>query len=160
MNYFRGQESAPYHLSVGAVILDEQNRVACLHFSTDDHGTKGEAYLLMRETVEQGETLAEAVRRGIKEEIGVEAEIQDFIGTIISHFGFRTTIVEKTTLYFLCKALFKEAKPEPNNAFEASGILEWRSIDFLIEQGKKQAAHFQRDDIDESTILECVQKLM
>lgn len=154
MNYYRGQEGAPFHLSVGAVVLNEDREVCCRHYRQNEQGVRGDLYLLMRETVEQGETIEEALLRGCIEELGLKVSVKDFIGSIISHFPFKGETIEKTTLYFLCDSK-EEAKENPGG-WEASGKLEWHDPSFLIEQSRKQAEHFARDDYDESTVLQRV----
>lgn len=47
---------------------------------------KGDIYLLMRETIEHGETIEESIHRGLLEEFGSTGDIKNFLGSIVSHF--------------------------------------------------------------------------
>lgn len=150
-NIFRGQEGAPYHLSVGAVVINDKGLVACRHHQHDEHNRPTDAYLLMRETIEPNETLENAVSRGLKEEYGVVATIKHFLGPVISHYEYQNRIIEKTTLFFLCELTGMTESSEQD--FENSVPLEWHKIDFLIEKQHTQARQLNRDDIDDSLAL-------
>lgn len=149
---FQGQVGAPYHLSVGAVVVNNMRLVACRHHDKDEHGRPVDGYILMRESVEENETVEEAVKRGLKEEFGIEARILEFLGPVISHYDYQDQKVEKTTLFFLCE--FKKVVESPITDFENSVPLEWCEIDFLIEKQHAQAKQLNRDDIDDSLALE------
>lgn len=73
-HYFIGQKKNPYHLSVGAVVLNSKKQVYCHHL----RGMRGkkDVYLLMRETVRPNDSLEEALKRGLKKEFGMRAKVQ------------------------------------------------------------------------------------
>ena len=50
---------------------------------------------LMRETLEDDETLEQAVSRGVKEEFGVEGKLEKYIGTVIHQVSSPTVTFEK-----------------------------------------------------------------
>jgi len=158
MNYYSGKLGLPYHLSVGAIVVNEKKEVGCRHYSANEHEEQGELYVVMRETMEPGETIEQTLARGCQEELGLTVEIKEFIGSIVSHFSRGTETVEKTTLYFLCEPR-SEVPAEPGG-FEATGTIEWQPLDWLIEQSKKQGKHFGRDDYDESAVLERAAQLI
>ncbi|HRV76395.1 MAG TPA: NUDIX hydrolase, partial [Candidatus Saccharimonadales bacterium] len=79
-NYFQGRSDHPYHLSVGAVLLNDKNEVAC-HYFVDAPVIGGEVCILMRESVEDGEVLEEALARGLMEEFGAMGNISTYIGS-------------------------------------------------------------------------------
>jgi hypothetical protein len=161
-NYFQGNSKHPQHISVGAIVLNEKNEICCHHFDT----TKGkfkrywqeegldDFYILMRETLEQNETLEHALRRGLMEEFGVEAELLDYIGSIRSHFEHNKITIEKTTLYFLCKLKNQDLNKRGSGDVENESQVEWHTTNFLIPKMKEQARIYGRTDVDESSILE------
>lgn len=157
-NLFAGQEGAPYHLSVGAAVINDKGEVCCRHHQTDEHNRPVDGYVLMRETIEGGESLEIAVERGLKEEFRVKASMRDFLGPVISHYGFKDYQIEKTTLFFLCD--FQSYVEGSVSGFETDGKLEWRDIDFLTEKNIAQAKHLGRDDIDDSIALERAKQLI
>lgn len=90
-------------------MVNEKQEVACHYFKEvvlkgrDNYKDQvfKDFYIVMRETPELGETLEEAVYRGLMEEFGIEGTIKTYVGSIkanLPHYGFT---VEKTTLYFL-----------------------------------------------------------
>lgn len=118
----RATKTNPYHLSVGAVVTNQQ-RVALI--------IKPDYYVtLLRETIHLNESLAAALQRGAKEELGITIEIDRFLGGISrdsQDFGWtkpaNTTqdqpVVEKTTVYFLCHETGKTApNPEPDEVID------------------------------------------
>lgn len=167
MNYFQGNSSHPQHVSVGAVLVNDKNEVCCHHFDSKKFDFKGywkdenieDFYILMRETVESGETLEAALRRGLLEEFGAEAELVDYIGSIQSHFKSKGVEIEKTTLYFLCKLISQDLNKRSAGDVEFESQVEWRSADFLIPKMKEQSARYGRTDIDESQILKRLKTL-
>lgn len=69
--FFQAKNEQPYHLSIGAVLFNEDGRVACHHFP-EILGQK-DIYILMRESVEDEETPLETLQRGLEEEFGATA---------------------------------------------------------------------------------------
>lgn len=89
----RGDKNNPYHLSVGAVLI-EDGKIYLIK--------KPDGYLtLPRETMYLEESLIKTLKRGCEEEMGVKVELERFLGTLISNFNREDgTKIEKTTLYF------------------------------------------------------------
>src|SRR5579885_2157353 len=75
--FFQASAEQPYHLSIGAVLFDDQGRVACHHFK-EIFGFK-DVYILMRESMENDETPLMTLHRGLREEFGVIAEPVAFL---------------------------------------------------------------------------------
>ena len=79
-NYFKASKENPYHLSIGAVVLNGEGKILCHHF--ESLTLKGETfkdfYILMRETIEPSETIEACLERGLREEFGCKAEIKRF----------------------------------------------------------------------------------
>lgn len=161
-NYFQGNSEHPRHISVGAVVLNDKNEVCCHHFDSTKGKYEGywketgleNFYILMRETIEPNETLEQALHRGLMEEFGIEAELIDYFGSIQSHFKSKEAEIEKTTLYFLCKLVDQDLSKRSKGDVEFESQIEWHTPDFLIPIMKEQAIKYDRQDIDESSILE------
>jgi ADP-ribose pyrophosphatase YjhB (NUDIX family) len=113
----------------------------------------------MRETINPGENLDIAVKRGLIEEFGAEAEIVDYIGSIRSHFKDKDVEIEKTTIYFVCKLISQDLSKRSDEDIEGKSYVEWQTASFLIPKMKEQSKKYSRTDIDESEILERFQKL-
>lgn len=150
-NLFHAKQSQPYHLSIGAVLFDQNGRVACHHFS-EIHGHK-DIYILMRETMEDDETLLMTLHRGLKEEFGVLAKPVAFLGALTGflkdpHFSF-----DKTTLYFACQFVDWDPKGRDLDDPEGWSTIEWHEPDELIVLMQSQGARFQRVDADESEMI-------
>lgn len=164
MNYYQGNASHPQHISVGAILANGAGEVCCHHFLAKDldgywvEQGLDDFYLLMRETVEPGETLEAAVLRGLREEFGATAEIVDYVGSIQSHHRHRDVEVEKTTLYFFCRLVDQDPSRRGGD-IESKTTLEWRPADFLIPKMREQTARFGRTDVDESSVLERARRL-
>lgn len=166
-NYFQGNSQHPQHISIGALVLNEEGKVCCHHFDSTKSNFKGywkdqgleDFYILMRETVEPNETLEQALHRGLMEEFGIEAELVDYIGSIQSHFKSKGVEIEKTTLYFLCKLKSQDLSRRSAGDVEFESQVEWQTPDFLIPKMKEQVTKYDRTDIDESKILEKIKNL-
>lgn len=161
---FKSTEESPYHLSVGAVLHNDNGQIACHYFKefevSDEHRKYEDFYILMRETVETEESLEYAVLRGIREEFGSTGEIIKYIGTLITKFPRGDVWIEKTTVYFLVKLKDFNVHKRASEDEESVSVIEWQPIDFLIEKMKKQGVEYERTDLDESIILERAKKLL
>jgi hypothetical protein len=159
-NYFVGHSKHPRHLSSGAVLTNEKGEICVHHFDNPEllRGLWTEAgivdfYLLMRETPNPNETLEHALHRGLMEEFGAKATIEDYLGSIKSNFKHKDVVVEKTTIYFLCKLVSQDETLRKGD-IESKTKLEWHTPQFLIPKMKEQAVRYGRTDVDESSILE------
>ncbi len=157
---FQHSEGNPYHISVGAVLVNAEGKI-CVHaFRVDGLepwqqvvlGTAEHLYILMRESLEEGETLDEAVLRGIQEEFGATGIVKRYLGSIQARaLSTRKGAFEKTTLYFEveCTGL-GERSPDDE---ESHSTIEWHDPDTLIAKMRSQKNDV-RDDLDESKIIE------
>lgn len=116
-------------------------------------------YILMRKTIEQNETLEQALHRGLTDEFNAVASLDDYLGSIVSTAfdgpdPLTAVPFQKTTLYFLCT--YQKDAGERRDLSDAEGrsILEWKSAEELIPVMREQKERFGREDVDESAILE------
>ncbi|MDX9913848.1 MAG: NUDIX domain-containing protein [Candidatus Moranbacteria bacterium] len=156
-NIYRGTETHPFHLSVGAVLINNQNEICCHYFkkfkSATDLIELEDFYVLMRETLEANETLEQAALRGISEEFGASGKIIDYIGSIKSRFKRHETPVEKTTLYFLVELVNFDLSLRMKDDEERLSEIQWQPMDYLILRMKEQSKRYERTDLDESSII-------
>jgi len=151
-NYYRGVEDKPYHLSVGAVLMNDQGQVACHHFEK----IRGyeDIYILMRETMEPGESIDEALARGLMEEFGATAKIRTFLGSTVVDVTDSPTPFEKTTLYFVCDLIEMDNAKRLTDDPEAGSTVMWKEIPELQDLMKAQGKRYDLSDIDESEVLD------
>ena len=150
--FFQASQQQPYHLSVGAVLFDQSGRVACHHFK-EIFGYP-DIYILMRESMENDETVLMTLERGLKEEFGAKAHPIAFLGCLTGYLQDQKLSFDKTTLYIAC--LVTEWNPlerDPHDP-EAASTIEWLDPQELIFLMKQQGARFNRVDADESEIIE------
>jgi len=159
-NIFSGKKEYPFHLSIGAVLVNERGQIACHFFKKQqlDFESEGRSdlYLLMRETPQDNESILDTINRGLLEEFGAKGEVVHFIGAINAWFpGVTTGIkIHKTTLYFLVHLSdIDPSKREPNAVESRSDIL-WFEPEELINLFKEQGSKYERTDLDESKIIE------
>jgi hypothetical protein len=102
-NYFIGICDEPFHLSVGAILVNDKGEVAHHFWNKKEYknAVYENIYLLMRETIEPNESLEQAVTRGLQEEFGVVATLETYLGSLVAA-AKTTREFQKTTLYFLC----------------------------------------------------------
>jgi hypothetical protein len=160
---FQHSPENPYHVSVGAVVVKDgkilvHNHVKKLmpeklHFFLGDLDS---AYTLMRESLENNESLEEAVLRGVQEEFGIEGEVVRYLGSIqadIPEFGE----FEKTTLYFQI-AFQSEGVRSPHDE-ESHTLLEWHEPGHILKLMEEQLAVTKRADLSESKIIQAYLKM-
>lgn len=153
----------PYHLSAGAVVIDAELKVWCHYyeeFHKENQGTFSNFYTLMRETVENGESLESAVLRGVREEFGMQGFIRNYLGSLVSKFPKDEIWIEKTTAYFLVDLTEKDEKSRVYDDDFVMGKIQKCEINFLIEKMKDQGMRFDRTDLDESLILSRAKKIL
>ena len=78
--FFQASKTQPYHLSIGAVLFNQEGCIACHHFK-EIFGFK-DIYILMRESMEDDETPLMTLHRGLKEEFGATAYPIAFLGCL------------------------------------------------------------------------------
>jgi 8-oxo-dGTP pyrophosphatase MutT (NUDIX family) len=160
-NYFRGKREHPYHLSIGAVIVNDENKVCC-HFFKEMTLRKAfegftNFYILMRESMEMGESIEQTLHRGLMEEFGITGDVITYLGSLKGNYTVKASephySIEKTTLYFLVR--MKTFKPElrAQEDAEKESEIQWQPIDFLIPKMKVQGDKFN-STLDESEMLE------
>lgn len=135
----------------GEVLTHNYPNLSAWGFSPD----LGSCVLLMRESIESGETLEQALHRGLMEEFGVTGTIVTYIGSIISHFlrPHDKTSIEKTTVYFLVSPKEIDFSKRKNDIENTSELL-WRQPMELMKEMREQSICYGRDDINESAIIE------
>ncbi len=159
---YQAKRIAPFHISVGAVVVNEEgkilvhkrNRENATEQFADNFTDRNEIYLLMRESLEDNETLKQAVLRGCREEFGVEGIVTKYLGDLQAtiHAGGNDKAWEwqKTTLYFL--VTWKGVLQERQQDNESFSVLEWHDPEFLLEHMRGQGGE-ERRDLDESEII-------
>jgi len=158
MNHFQATAGNRYHLSVGAVVRNEEGKICCHYFKSkffsEVDRTLEDFYILMRETVEPGESLEECLARGLKEEFGVTARLESYLGSIVSHFPKESMDVEKTTLYFSCAFISRDDTLRSHDDIESGSETRWVEPSLLMSKMKEQSARLNREDTDESIMIE------
>ncbi len=150
--FFQASRSQPYHLSIGAVLFDEQGRIACHHFP-EILGHK-DVYILMRESMENEETPMMTLKRGLREEFGATAEPVAFLGSLSGYLPDQKLAFDKTTLYIACRLLSWDPAKRNGDDPEASSIIEWIEPERLISLMQQQGIRFHhRADADESEMV-------
>lgn len=159
MNPFQRSKEYPFHISIGAVVVDQNKKVACHYFKSleiPDFGMFENFYILMRETIEPNESIEQCLARGLQEEFGCVAKARHYIGSVVSKFPLAKEgpIVEKTTLYFLCDLInIDKSARRPNDPESGSEVI-WLEPAELIRKMKDQRLRLGREDADESVLLE------
>ncbi len=149
--FFQATEKRPYHLSIGAVLFDQKGRIACHHFK-EIFGCK-DVYILMRESMENDETIPMTLHRGLKEEFGASATPIAFLGCLSGILPEPRLSFEKTTLYVACQTIeWDPATRDPNDP-EAASVIEWLYPDELIAIMQRQGLRLKRIDVDESEMI-------
>ncbi len=155
---YQHTEENPFHISVGAVLVNEKGEVCAHAFpvrglpeDVRNAVSVEELYILMRESLEDGETLEEAVLRGIREEFGAEGSVVRYLGSLRGRAFSSKGMFQKTTLYFLVRlAGLGERVP---GDWESSSRMVWMDPKILIQRMREQKSDL-RDDMDESEIIE------
>lgn len=163
---YKWSQSQPFHISVGVLLTNQKGEVCVHHFQLADEGERfqvgmgsaQEYYLLMRESVEDGETLEAAAVRGVREEFGATGTMRRYLGSIQSTFEFGGTVVEKTTLYFHMECLTFDGNLRVLDGENKSKI-EWLDPHHLVEHMERLGALMERTDRNEAKILKAYLKL-
>jgi NADH pyrophosphatase NudC (nudix superfamily) len=152
-NYFSASDKSPYHLSIGAVVINNENKLLIHHFK--EISGYADLYILMRESLELNETIEQALARGLQEEFGISGTIIDSLGTLVSHFPKNDQMIEKTTLYFLVKYDKEHPEGRIKNDAEGASTLLWKTPDELIALMEAQSQHWpEQTDLNEAEIVQ------
>lgn len=153
--YFQGTKEQPFHLSVGAVLYNDRGEIAAHHFKelTLQGETLSGFVVLMRETMESGETIKQAVNRGLMEEFGAKGDITHYLGSYVSIFPKDGVSIEKTGLYFLVKCTGWDVSRRKSDDPEAGSEIVWYKPDELIVTMREQALRIKYGTMDESSIV-------
>jgi len=136
-NYFGLTLDRPFHLSVGGIVLDQNNNFYCLHYPQIDE--LKDVYVLPNKTVRKEEALEAALRRGMRAEIGCEIKLITFLGTLVTQDTWcgeinQPTSMEKSVVFFLAKAIsFNEKAAQAENEKEHRDI-QLQPLAFLVEK--------------------------
>lgn len=158
-NHFQGTKNSPYHISIGGVVINKEGKVCCHYFESLSHKSGLEFkdfVLLMRETIEENETIEECLHRGLMEEFGMKADLKSYLGSIVAHFPIVNSdiVVEKTTLYFLCDFISQDESLRSQEDIERESEIKWYDPSDLIIRMKEQGKRLGREDMDESSVVE------
>lgn len=163
MNYYKATPEKPYHLSIGAIIFNEDYSKILCHYIKEVGHVK-DIYVLMRESMEPNEKFEKTLERGAREEFGATVEIINFLGSVGAvdkWFGEidKETDVQKTTLYFLCQLIDQEdSKRVDDGTVEGKSELVWLTPEELRLKMKLQFEKYGVSNIDEREIIERAEK--
>jgi hypothetical protein len=155
---------SPYHISAGAVLINEHHEIAAHHFESftiPGLGTITDFYILMRESLENNETLEQAIQRGLSEEMGAA-------GTIMAYLGSETHesptpghgTFQKTTHYYLVKCTDFDERKRDSKDPESTSTIAWLQAEELINAIDNQHARYGYSDLDEREIIVRAQKYL
>jgi len=136
-----GKPPGIFNVAVEGIVIKD-GKILITQRSYDRSHAPGE-WEILTGRVDQGETFEEAVKREVKEEVGLEVEVQEPINTF--HFYYGPENAEHLGVSFLCKYVsgevtldkneqigFKWASPE-----EAEKLIKDKSILSSIQKVKK-----------------------
>lgn len=158
MNPYKYSEEFPYHISVGAVLFNDHQNIACQIFAPETiekmMGVPREMRTLMRETIEPDETIIQALHRGLKEEYGISGTMLGYLGSLQGKIAKTKLDFLKTTLYFLVKLNPGEELLIENTDGGIPFGIEWREPDELINLMNTQSEGLEREDLNEAAIIQ------
>lgn len=91
-----------------------------------------DAWVLPKGTVEKGETFEQTALREVREETGVNATIQAYIGSSTYSFKANNGIVEKTVHWYLMSANSFYSIPQEDEFFLDSGYYKYNVVKFIL----------------------------
>lgn len=153
---YKNSTEYPYHLSVGVVLFNRKGNILCECFGKETCykliGKEQDMRVLIRETLEEGETLREAVARGLREEVNMSGEIICLLGSKEDLVIEKEKTFLKTTVYFLVKTN-EETVSEEGSDDGVSFTIEWHTPENLSRLMNEQSDGLERTDLNESDII-------
>jgi 8-oxo-dGTP pyrophosphatase MutT (NUDIX family) len=123
----------PYHVSCGGAVYREVNgirRYVLLYRAPRDENGR-ETWHLPKGTLQRDETLEQCALREIREESGVEAVVEGYLGSIHNCWtDVRGRFIDKTTHYFLCRC----AGEAPAGMDDEHDRVDWGLAEEAIEK--------------------------
>lgn len=151
----------PFHISVGAVLFNENYEICMHHFfkkNVPEHlhfliDNMDECYHLMRESLEGNEPLQDAVLRGIKEEFGAVGIVEKYLGAKIDLIKEPDdTDFEKLTIYHAVR--LKDLRERTDKEVEGNTKLEWFKPQVVLDIYTNQVSKTDRPELDERIVIE------
>lgn len=142
---FKWTENNLFHLSVGAVIQNGEGKILVHRLARIEN-----KIFLPKKTHKEEMSLEQTLER-VEAETGLKVQPERFLGSRNSTFSNESgQIINKTTLYFLCKIL-ETTQRDPRDR-DADSELMWldreEAISIMRSQGKTD------NEMDESMVLE------
>lgn len=150
----------PYHISVGALLFNDRFEIGVHHFRIE-HIPEQLRFLadnlpdiwhLMRESLEDGETLEAAVLRGCQEEFGAVGTVEKYLGAKIDQILTPSKSFQKCTLYHAVRlqTLGERTGDDGENVSQ----LEWYAPHDLLALFDEQVQKTNRPELDERELVE------
>jgi hypothetical protein len=144
-NMFQWTKENPIHLSVGAVIVNDEGKI--LAHKLERIGNK---YFLPKKSHRSNMSLEQTLYL-VEKETGWRTETIKFLGSIKSTFDTEDGLtIDKTTLYFLCRPTQHGDRDLDDR--DADSEIVWMNKDELIKIMKEQGK--EHNDLDQSSILQ------
>lgn len=169
---FAGTPERPFHLSIGAVLVEDGKFLAHKFDLTriDLQEAKGRTgieidtfYTIMTETPEENEGFLDALKRGCLEEFGANIELLGFIGTHIGHFQkpkHLEVTIEKNIPFFLCNVTDRDDARRPEGEIESMSEIISLNGEELASLLDEQYKKIGRSDFDLGGIVRRAQSLL
>lgn len=149
----------PYHVSAGAVLFNDDYKICVHHFQIEqvaEHlrflgDNLPDMRHLMRESLEDGETLEAAVLRGCMEEFGAVGIIEKYLGAKIDQIVTPHKTFQKCTLYYAIRV--ESLGERTGDDGENLTSMEWYTPGKLLGLFDEQVMRTKRPELDEREII-------
>jgi len=103
-----------YHNTAAAVaaVIEVEDKIL---LTVRAHEPKAGMYDCPGGFVDYNESAEEACRREIREELGVDIEVQGFLGTFPNRYEYRSVIYHTTDIFLVCRFTDESAVLRPND---------------------------------------------